>query len=208
MTTVTTKGGAVLNMLGFSTIAGIMAPLIALPMGMMLCFPSSIPDALQMVRVFNISALVLAVVQLRGLIDALTGLPPPSSLQLVAVSGARLPLPLLREARQRLCNNIHLGYGSTEMGSMTAGNGATLERHEGSAGYVRPWVEMEAVDADGRTVPPGSGGILRARSHEIAFYADDAGDPIETMRDGWFYPGDVGRIFRTAWSSSQAVPTK
>jgi long-chain acyl-CoA synthetase len=44
-------------------------------------------------------------------------------------------------------------------------------------------------------VPAGEDGIIRARSPEMASYASDAGDTIEMFRDGWFYPGDIGRIY-------------
>jgi acyl-coenzyme A synthetase/AMP-(fatty) acid ligase len=195
LTTVLSPGGAALNMLGFSTIAGIMAPMIALPLGMLLCFANGNAEALQMTRLFNVSALSLAVIQLHGFLQLLANQPPPPSLKLVVVAGSKMPIRLLHEARARLCNNIALGYGSTEMGSMTGGNGISLELHEGSAGYIRPWVEMEAVDAAGQPVPLGTDGILRARSPEMASYASDAGDTVEMFKDGWFYPGDVGRIF-------------
>ncbi len=195
MTTVQTPGGAGLNMLGFSTIAGIMAPMIALPLGMLLCFANGNEEALRMVRLFNVSALSLAVIQLHGFLKLLADQPPPPSLRLVAVGGSTMPVRLLQEARARLCSNIVFGYGSTEMGSMTGGSGVSLERHEGSAGYIRPWVDMQAVDSEGREVQPGSDGILRARSPEMAAYATESADTIEMFRDGWFYPGDVGRIF-------------
>ncbi len=195
MTTVQSPGGAALNMLGFSTIAGIMAPLIAFPLGMLLCFTYNPAEALQMARTFNISAMSLAVIQLQGFLKLLASQPPPPSLRLLAIAGSKLPLRLLHEARARLCNHIVFGYGSTEMGSMTGGSGVSLELHEGSAGYIRPWVEMQAVDANGNEVPAGEDGIIRARSPEMASYASDAGDTIEMFRDGWFYPGDIGRIY-------------
>lgn len=195
LTTAQPRRTAGINMLGFSTIAGIMAPLMALPVGMMLCFPTSNEEALQMVRLFNVSMLALATVQLKGFLAILADQPPPASLELVVVSGSRLPVSMLNEARARLCSNILMGYGSTEMGSMTGGNAVSLERHEGSAGYVRPWVSLQAVDAAGNPVAAGTDGILRARSPEMAFYADAGGDHVETIRDGWFYPGDVGRVY-------------
>lgn len=195
LTTAQPHQGAALNMMGFSTIAGIMAPLMALPVGMLLCFAQGNAEALQMIRLFKVSMLALAVVQLRGFMTILAKEPPPDSLELVAVSGARISTALLNEARARLCSNVVMGYGSTEMGSMTGGNAVSLERFEGSAGYVRPWVDMQAVDGNGLLVPPGTDGILRARSPEMAFYATQTADPAETIRDGWFYPGDVGRIY-------------
>jgi acyl-coenzyme A synthetase/AMP-(fatty) acid ligase len=195
LTTAQPHQGAALNMMGFSTIAGIMAPLMALPVGMMLCFAQGNAEALQMIRLFKVSMLALAVVQLRGFMSILANEPPPDSLELVAVSGARISTALLNEARARLCSNVVMGYGSTEMGSMTGGNAVSLGRFDGSAGFVRPWVDMQAVDTNGQPVPVGTDGILRARSPEMAFYATPTTDPAETIRDGWFYPGDVGRIY-------------
>jgi acyl-coenzyme A synthetase/AMP-(fatty) acid ligase len=162
---------------------------------MMLCYPTGNDEALQMIRLFNASMLALATVQLKGFLAILKDQAPPPSLELVVVSGSRLPVNLLNEARARLCSNILMGYGSTEMGSMTGGNAVSLERYEGSAGYVRPWVELQAVDNQGRPVAAGSDGILRARSNEMAFYAAETADPTEVIRDGWFYPGDVGRVY-------------
>jgi acyl-coenzyme A synthetase/AMP-(fatty) acid ligase len=182
-------------MLGFSTVIGILAPLLSLPFGQALCFASGNAEALQIIRTFKVESLSLMVAQLQGFLQALGSDPPPSSLQIVVVGGSKLPGPMLRAARAKLCSNIAFGYGSTEMGNITGGTGDSLERAEGSAGYIRPWVEMQVVDRDGRLMPPGSDGIIRVRSPEMASYANDAGDPIETIRDGWFYPGDVGRVY-------------
>jgi acyl-coenzyme A synthetase/AMP-(fatty) acid ligase len=187
--------GAALNMMGFSTIAGIMAPLIALPAGVMLCFASNYVEALHMIRLFNINVLAVAVIQLQGILKLVGGQAAPRSLRLVVAGGSKMPLRLLAEARAKLCSNVTLGYGSTEMGSMTSGSAAALERFEGSAGYLLPGVEMQAVDQDGREVSAGSDGIIRARSREAAYYVSDGGDRIEMFKDAWFYPGDVGRIY-------------
>jgi len=194
ITTVSGQGTAGLNMLGFSTIAGIMAPLLTLPAGMLLCFANGNAEAMAMVRLFNVSMLSVAVVQLDGILRLIADQPPPPSLRLVAVSGSKLPARLLNEARARLCTNIVMGYGSTEVGSMTNATAPVLERYEGSAGYPHPWVELQAVDTDGAEVPAGTDGYLRARSAEMASYAADSGDATENFVDGWFYPGDIGRI--------------
>ena len=37
----------------------------------------------------------------------------------------------------------------------------------GAVGFVLPEVELEIVDSEGRTVPVGSDGIVRLRTHEF-----------------------------------------
>lgn len=189
-----TLQGAALNMIGFSTIAGIMAPMIAHTNGALLCFSSNYAEALNLVRLFNVTAIAGAVVQLQGLLKALGDAAPPPSLGAIAISGSKISIRMLTEIRARLSSYVMGGYGSTEIGSLTSATAADLERHEGAVGYLLPWVEMQIVDDLGEPVPAGTEGVIRARSPELAFYVDAQGKPEETTRDGWFYPGDYGRI--------------
>jgi len=59
---------------------------------------------------------------------------------------------------------------------------------------VLPWVEVETVDETRTLLPPGREGVLRVRSPEAAFYMTPAGDRLDLHEDGWFCPGDVGRL--------------
>lgn len=155
-----------LNMMGFSTAGSLSALLIALARGGMLAFAHGPEDALRLIRAFRIEVLAAAVVQLRGVLQALGNEPPPPSLRTVIAAGASIPAQLLQETRGRLCPNLNVSYGSSEAGAMSFGTGAALERRPGSAGYVLPWVALEAVDADDRPVALGADGILRVRSPE------------------------------------------
>jgi acyl-coenzyme A synthetase/AMP-(fatty) acid ligase len=188
------NGPAGLNMMGFSTIVGIMAPLVAHLRGVILCYAGSPDEALQMVQVFRVAVLALAVGQLPGFLDRRGDGPPLPNLRLLTVAGAKLTPRLLAEARARLCANIWVGYGSTEMGGMSTGPAASIDHHPDSAGYILPWVEMEAIGDDGRPVPAGEEGILRVRAPGVAFYVDAQGRSVDMYTDGWFYPGDIGRI--------------
>ncbi len=187
-------GGAAINLMGFSTIAGITAPLLAHTVGFLLCFSSSAAETLHMTRLFGITAIAGAVVQLQAIMQALGPNPPPPSLRGVVVAGSKLPPSIRTEIRSRLASFVIANYGSTEMGSVTAGAPGDLERHEGAAGHVLPWVTLETVDDEQRPVPRGVEGVIRVKTPDLAFYVDDQGRPAETTQDGWFYPGDVGRI--------------
>ena len=192
--TVQNRGGAGLLMLPFSTVASVQAIFLALPVGRLRCLPAGGAEALEMTRVFHVSVMALAVLQVRAVLAELGGQAPPPDLKMVLVAGSKVPLPLLNETRARLCSNVVAEYGSTEMGSITAATPAILASEEGAVGYRRPWVEVEIVDDARQPVPAGQDGIVRARSSELAFYINDAGDRVETIEDGWFYPGDVGHI--------------
>lgn len=188
------SAGAEINLMGFSTTLGIMAPFFTHTVGALLCYPASPAETLQMIRLFNVSSVNGAVVQIQALVSVLGAAPPPSSLKSVGIAAAKVPLPLLKEVRARLCSHVISAYGSTELGALSFGTAADLERGDGATGYLLPWVEMEIVDEERRPVPRGTEGIIRARSDELAFYVDEDGSPSEMLEGGWFYPGDYGRI--------------
>jgi acyl-coenzyme A synthetase/AMP-(fatty) acid ligase len=189
-----TLTGAAINLMGFSTIAGIMSPLLTHSVGVLLCFAANSAETLNMIRMFNISAVSGAVVQIQNLLTALGNAAPPASLRCVSVGGAKLPHRLLTEIRSRLCSYVMGGYGSTEMGGLTFASAVDFERHEGAAGYRLPWATIETVDDAGNPLPPGTEGVIRARSPEQAFYVDELGNRVDATQGGWFYPGDIGRI--------------
>ncbi len=188
------SAGAEVNLMGFSTTLGIMAPFFTHTVGALLCYPANPAETLQMIRLFNVSSVNGAVVQIKMLVDALGSAPPPANLKSVGIAAAKVPLGLLHEVRARLCSNVISAYGSTELGALSFGTGANLERGDGATGYALPWVTIEIVDDDREPVPPGTDGIVRARSDELAYYVDADGSPAEMLDDGWFYPGDYGRI--------------
>ncbi|WP_417310642.1 class I adenylate-forming enzyme family protein [Devosia sp.] len=188
------SAGAEINLMGFSTTLGIMAPLFTHTVGALLCFPSSPAETLHMTRLFNVTSINGAVVQIKALVDALGSSPPPAGLRSVGVAAARVPPALLKDIRARLCSHVISAYGSTELGALSFGTAADLERGDGATGHVLPWVKLEVVDDDRNPLPPGADGIIRAQTDELAFYVDAEGNAAEMLEDGWFYPGDYGRI--------------
>ncbi|MEP7183990.1 MAG: class I adenylate-forming enzyme family protein [Betaproteobacteria bacterium] len=131
--------------------------------------------------------------------DIVAALPPGAGpfplLTEIEVGGSLIPGRLYESARQRLCPGIRSSYGATETGSVAAAPMAALLGREGAVGFLVPGVDVRAVDADDRPLPPGTEGILRIRS---ALCVDHyLGDPAATaiaFRDGWFYPGDIGSV--------------
>ena len=65
----------------------------------------------------------------------------------------------------------------------------------GSAGKPREGVEVQVVDEDGKTVPPGVIGELTLRSKSMMVgYWNDEENTAKTIRDGWLHSGDQGKI--------------
>ena len=98
-------------------------------------------------------------------------------------------------ARLRLTPNLMLTYGSTETTTVALCPARMKDKDPQVTGVVVPWVQMEAVDPDGRALAAGEVGEIRIRCPEmIEGYLDDPEATAKHFRDGWFYSGDLGSV--------------
>ena len=113
----------------------------------------------------------------------------------VVLFGSSLSAPLRRKAMSRLTSHVVSSYGSTEAGLIAFADTDSLRRHPEAAGYLVPWVEAQAVNGQHERLAAGEIGILRFRG--LGFPTEYFQDPQATeahFRNGWFYPGDSGRV--------------
>jgi fatty-acyl-CoA synthase len=120
-----------------------------------------------------------------------------SSLRRVYYGAAIMPLPVLRELRERVPGALPYNcYGQSEIAPL-----ATVlrpEEHEArpaSVGRPVSTVETRIVDAQMRDVPPGERGEIVHRSPQLL--VGYWGRPEETeaaFAGGWFHSGDVGTM--------------
>jgi acyl-CoA synthetase (AMP-forming)/AMP-acid ligase II len=91
-----------------------------------------------------------------------------------------------------------VAYGASEAGLIAVASPALLRQHEDTVGQVQPSAEVEAVDESGRLLPSGTTGILRVRGTGMASGYLNAEPEDKSaasgLRDGWFYPGDLGSV--------------
>lgn len=189
------KAGPAMSTMGFSTVLGTLIPFMTHTNGGLLCLANGGSTALQMIRTFGVTYLAGSVAQLQDTVRALRGAPPPPTLRTVFPAGSAIPRGLLVELRARLASHVYGMYNSTEMGRITVFEAEDMGRGAGAVGYVAPSVTLEIVDDNGSPLPPGRDGAIRVKSPELAVYVGSNGEVVPaTDAEGWFYPGDMGRL--------------
>lgn len=124
-----------------------------------------------------------------------------SSMRTIVSAAAPIPVPLLKRGIALLGPIFSIQYGCTEVGQITH-----LARHlvdpDGSPQQVRrlasvghpiPHIDFRLVDDDGADCPVGTAGEVAIRSAtQLDGYWNNSIATIETIREGWYYTGDIG----------------
>ena len=115
----------------------------------------------------------------------------------IIVLGGRLPPAIRDEALGHACANLLVGYGSTETGSIALGPANMIDRHGGAVGFVRDGVTVEIVDNARAPVTAGDPGVVRIRTKVMSpgYETTAPGTESSHFEGGYFYPGDIGRLF-------------
>lgn len=113
----------------------------------------------------------------------------------IFTTGTRIPQPFRLQLQAALGCELHVQYGTTEVGMVSIAGPRDHDVHPDSVGRLLPGVAVEAVDDDGRALSAGEEGLLRFRSAgAVLGYLDDEAANARHFGDGWFRPGDVGRV--------------
>jgi acyl-CoA synthetase (AMP-forming)/AMP-acid ligase II len=120
---------------------------------------------------------------------------PLKSMRLLLSSGAPLH-PWERQAiREKLCDNFHEYYASTEGGGVSLLRPEDMDVHPDSVGRPVFGVEVAILGDDDRPLPPGEVGRLAYRGPGVARgFHNDAEASAEAFLDGWFLPGDLAAV--------------
>ncbi len=122
-----------------------------------------------------------------------------SSLRLVILGAAAIPVELIRRIRDELgLESVVTGYGITESTGIVA-----MCRYDDdpeiiatTSGRAIPGVAMKIVDDAGTELPSGEQGEILVQGHTIMRgYLDDPEQTAEVIDpDGWFRTGDIGYL--------------
>lgn len=125
-----------------------------------------------------------------------------SSLKRVTYGASPMPLPLLKQAMEKLECEFAQGYGMTEVSPLLTMLGHEDHRFENANGSFSPvrsagkpvtGVEVRVVDNDDNDVPVGHVGEVIARGPNIMQgYWKRPEVNREVLRGGWMHTGDLG----------------
>ncbi|MFA9215667.1 MAG: class I adenylate-forming enzyme family protein [Sphingomonadaceae bacterium] len=117
-----------------------------------------------------------------------------ASLQVVLSLGAPLPLARKQTLEALLPGRLHELYGLTE-GFVTVLDRRDAVRKQGSVGVPPPFFELRIVRDDGSEAVTGELGEIAGRGPLLmSGYYHRPDLTAQTVRDGWLYSGDIGRL--------------
>jgi fatty-acyl-CoA synthase len=117
-----------------------------------------------------------------------------SALRCISTGSTIVSPNLIRKVQARGIPVIQV-YGSTETGPVVVFQRCADAERAGVAGRCGVHAEMRIVDETGADVPPGQSGEILIRARNVmSGYWRDAAATASTLRDGWFYSGDIGHI--------------
>ncbi|MGW0593803.1 class I adenylate-forming enzyme family protein [Streptosporangium sp. NPDC002607] len=159
-------------------------------------------EALSLIEREHVSLMMGATVFVSDLVDRYErGLSPSHRLPTYACAGAAIPAPLVDRAAE-VGVTVVRAYGMTETAGVCAiaSSGDPLARRREWDGRLLRGMEIQAVDEQRRLLPPGTVGELRIRGPQLlSRYTDPQLTKAQIDEDGWFYPGDVGRVDAQGW---------
>ncbi|MBN2124381.1 MAG: long-chain-fatty-acid--CoA ligase [Deltaproteobacteria bacterium] len=127
-----------------------------------------------------------------------------SHLRLILYAAAPMPVELLKRAMKRFKCAFMQMYGQTETGPITLALKPEDHLLEGSQAQIdrlaaagRPVLDYEAriLDKKGRELGPGEVGEIVVRGEAMTVgYWNLPTETAETIRDGWLYTGDYGKM--------------
>lgn len=104
---------------------------------------------------------------------------------------------LRRRIRQALTPQLHVRYGINEAGPVAFAGPPEVYQVPGTVGRPPAGVELQVVDRRGQALPPATVGLVRIRTPALVDgYLGDEAATRASFQDGWFLPGDLGRLTR------------
>jgi acyl-coenzyme A synthetase/AMP-(fatty) acid ligase len=201
----------ILIMPGLRTTFGFNRVCEVLNAGKTACFAPDNASVLWLIGQFGVEVAVATAAQAASLAKFKNGNPgyQVDSLKAIFVGGGKIEPEGIAGIRAALCRNVINQYGSTEAGVAALTPFDVLADRPGA--IALPSTELQVVDEAGQQLPAGVEGLIRYRTPQLVENLKRAGsEAFPGVRDGWFYPGDIGSlteegVLRFAGRSSDVI---
>lgn len=121
--------------------------------------------------------------------------PDLSALRLCFSAGGALDPAVSHAFRDRFGQHIRQLYGTTETGSVSINLGDDIEGSLDSVGTAMPGIQLTVAGESGEELPAGEVGEIGISSPAMTRGYDGLADVTKaSFRNGYFFPGDVGRM--------------
>jgi acyl-CoA synthetase (AMP-forming)/AMP-acid ligase II len=184
--------------LPLTTPLGFQVLLATLWRGGVLVMTQDVKKTIAALTIYNIKNLVSSPSGLLNFTETIENLPGTySGLEAVFCAGPMESQLTSERARGRLCPNLSIGYVAADATMVASMPAHFAPGVSGVTGYVLPGVGVEIVDEQRCALPPGNEGDVRIRSdYGVTEYFENPVATRQAFRDGWFYPGNRGRLTR------------
>lgn len=149
------------------------------------------------ISIYQVSVLHAAVVHIEGLLDEVSRgrQNPLAALRILRIGSSAVSDSLRKRIIRSLTPNLYISYGMNEVGTTTIATPADIAEAPGTVGKPITGVTVEIVDAEGKILPTGEVGLVRAQGPgAVDSYLDNLEASECSFKDGWFYSGDLGKF--------------
>lgn len=183
--------------LGLTTSLGFLLPVFSLMRGGLVYFYGDDGlGSLQSLNLYKIQNMITSPYNLANYVEFLEQRTNFAvDLDHIIVAGSPVHENLIDRVWSRLCPRIVNQYGASEIGTIASADLRELRGTPGAVGFVQPGAKVEIVDESGILLGQNIDGKIRIKTDEMAtgYYGDPTAS-ASRFRDGWFYPGDIGRL--------------
>ncbi|MCK9564103.1 MAG: long-chain fatty acid--CoA ligase, partial [Bacteroidales bacterium] len=117
------------------------------------------------------------------------------SLTALMIGGSTVSTALRATIAERLCRRLYVLYGANESHTTCITRLPEVFDTPGGVGRPHDGVTLQIVGDDDQPLPAGEVGRVRVRGEScIDGYLGDDEATLLAFRDGWFHPGDLGRM--------------
>ena len=154
-------------------------------------------DILQVYKKYKISLLYTSVYHVENILKIITKDEENilSFLRVLSIGGSTISESLKQRVKKHLTSNLYIGYGTNDIGGITITNTDSIFHIEQTVGYVLDGIKVKIVDENDNEKPIGKIGEIKVKSPGMIYgYLNDEKNTNKFFKNGWFYPGDLGKF--------------